>query len=140
MELEGCWSLVSWAQRYDDGRVVEPFGPRPYGVLIYLDGTMSCFMSRADREPFRTGGQWTAEPAEKARAYDEVMAYTGTYEVSGEEVVHHVTGSLFPTWVGGSQRRRIAWDGKVLRLTARLEEGTGEARTAELAWTRESRT
>jgi hypothetical protein len=135
-EVEGCWSLVTWVQRYDDGRVVEPYGPRPAGTLVYTGGKMFCLMSRADREPFRTGGQWTADPAEKARAYDEVTAYSGTYELVGDEVVHHVAQALFPNWAGGSQRRRIVECGAVLRLTARLEEGTSEARTAELSWVR----
>ncbi|MNW12958.1 hypothetical protein D3C71_2107770 [compost metagenome] len=44
--------------------------------------------------------------------------------------------SLFPNWVGGSQQRVAILEGDVVALTARLEEGTSEARTARLVWQR----
>ncbi|MNR06565.1 hypothetical protein D3C85_1226390 [compost metagenome] len=44
--------------------------------------------------------------------------------------------SLFPNWEGGSQKRVAIFNGDTLELTARLEEGTAEARTAKLSWRR----
>ena len=57
--------------------------------------------------------------------------------VEGDTVTHAVDLSLFPNWQGGQQKRRFALraDG-MLELTARLEEGTSEARTARLVWRR----
>ncbi|MCY1306676.1 Lipocalin-like domain protein [compost metagenome] len=56
--------------------------------------------------------------------------------MQGDTVLHHVRHSLFPNWEGGTQRRVAQLDGNVLALTARLEEGTSEARTARLVWRR----
>jgi hypothetical protein len=97
---------------------------------------MSCIMSRRTRSPFTTGGQWNADSQEKAAAYEECMAYAGTYEIVGDSVIHHVDISLFPNWIGGQQRRVAQLDGDGLSLLARLEDGTPEARTARLRWRR----
>lgn len=82
------------------------------------------------------GGQWNATDAEKARAYDGVMSYCGTYEVQGKEILHRVEFSLFPNWEGGTQRRRAVLKDGELHLTARIEVGTPQARTAKLIWRR----
>lgn len=135
-ELQGHWALVEWVQSYDDGREVRPFGDRLNGVISYFDGRMSAVLSPADRTPFVTGGQWTADAVEKAAAYDACLAYAGGYDYDGTYIVHHVDISLFPNWIGGDQRRLVHWDGTTLSLTARIEEGTSEARTAILRWRR----
>lgn len=135
-EFEGHWELLDWVQEYDDGREIRPFGDQVTGIITYCRGRMSAILAKADRAPFTTGGQWNADPTEKAGAYDTCLAYAGSYTFSGDEVVHHVDISLFPNWVGVDQRRRVEWDGTTLRLTARLEEGTPEARTAALKWRR----
>lgn len=133
-EIEGTWTLIAWRQEYDDGRVVEPFGPRPGGVISYLGERMSCILTATNRQDFTTGGQWNADPAEKAGAYDSCLAYAGRFSLEDGVVTHHVEYSLFPNWVGGDQSRQIQWRGSELHLVARLEEGTSEARTARLSW------
>ena len=96
---------------------------------------MFCFICGSGRKPLG-GSQWTASDAEKAAAYAGCLVYSGTYEIAGHEILHKVDLSLYPNWVGTTQRRRAALrDGRLL-LTARLEEGTPEARTAELIWER----
>ncbi|MET8947905.1 lipocalin-like domain-containing protein [Streptomyces sp. NPDC004542] len=135
-ELEGSWALVAWEQRYEDGRVVTPMGSDPAGVITYTGGRMQCVMARRSRSPFVTGGQWDASQAERATAYDECMAYAGSYTVDGDEVSHHVDIALFPNWVGGVQRRRARLDGDRLELVADLDQGTPQARSAHLVWRR----
>ena len=135
-ELEGTWKLVAWVQEYDDGRRRHPFGQDAAGYITYLAGRMSALISRTGREPFVSGGQWDAEDSEKARAYGEVLAYGGTYTIAEGTVTHHVDLSLYPNWVGADQVRNVDWDGTTLNLTARLEEGGPQARTARLAWVR----
>lgn len=132
-ELEGTWRLVNWVQEYDDGRRVHPFGDHPIGYITYLRGRMSALISRPDREPF-SAGQWTSQDTEKARAYNEMLAYGGRFTLAGDTVTHHVDISLFPNWVGADQVRTADFDGRQLHLTARLEEGTDQARTVRLVW------
>jgi hypothetical protein len=134
--IRGRWNILSWEQLYDDGRVVHPMGTDLEGFIEYGPYGMFCVIARKDREAFTTGGQWSASDAEKAAAYGSYLTYAGPYDVEGDTVRHHVRHSLFPNWEGGSQRRVAVLDGGVLSLTARLEEGTPEARTAKLVWTR----
>jgi len=134
--IKGRWSILAWEQLYDDGRVVLPMGTELEGFIEYSDFGMFCVVARKGREAFTTGGQWSAEDAEKAAAYSSYLTYAGDYEVDGNTITHKVQHSIFPNWVGGSQKRVAELDGDVLSLVARLEEGSSEARTARLRWTR----
>lgn len=136
-EIVGSWRLSSWAQEYDDGRRVLPMGETPQGLITYTaDGHMSVVITGSDRPSFRTGGQWDADVAERAGAYDTCLAYAGRYEVDGDQIQHHVEISLFPDWVGHTQVRQADLSNGQLHLTARAEEGTPQARTARLSWQR----
>lgn len=134
--IRGRWGILSWEQLYDDGRLVYPMGTELEGFIEYGPHGMFCVMAKKNRASFVSGGQWSADAAEKAGAYDGYLTYAGDYDVQGDTIEHHVRHSLFPNWVGGTQRRLASLDGEVLTLTARLEEGTSEARTACLKWQR----
>jgi hypothetical protein len=135
--LIGRWNIVSWEQRYDDGRVMFPMGHGLSGFILYSsDGTMACFIAKSERPRFASGMQWDATVAEKAAAYESIMAYGGHFVVNGDSVEHHVETSAFPNWVGGVQKRKFNVDGDRLSISAGLEAGTSEARIALLEWTR----
>ena len=135
--VAGWWTLLSWKQKYDDGREMAPFGEDVSGRLCYSEtGDFTVIISRSDRRPFKTGGQWTADNSEKAKSYEGMLAYFGRYEFDGNKMLHHVEASLYPNWAGHTQIRLAAIDNDILTLSARLEEGTNEARTAELIWQR----
>ncbi|MEV5848648.1 lipocalin-like domain-containing protein [Streptomyces sp. NPDC051985] len=137
-DLVGRWVLESWVQDYDDGRVKHPMGNDATGFVRYAeDGDFAVMISRSGRSPFTTGGQWDASEAEKATAYESMLAYGGRYEFVDDHVLHHVEISLFPDWIGGVQRRRLvaAGDGTIA-LEARLDAGTAQARTARIVWRR----
>src|SRR6478752_5786163 len=55
--LVGAWRLVSYrATAVDNGEVVEPFGPRPQGLITYTpSGHMSAQIMRPLRPRFRRG-------------------------------------------------------------------------------------
>ena len=129
--ITGYWNLLAMEQRYDDGRVLFPFGRDVQGRLYYGDdGTMFCAIQKSGRTPFRTGKQWTASDAEKARAYDDYLSYAGRYEIVANQVIHHVEISLYPDWIGIQQVRELQFDGDCLQLAAKLESNTPEARTS----------
>lgn len=137
-ELVGRWDIVAWEQRYDDGRCELPLGEQLEGFIRYLpDGDMVCLISRQDRPNFRTGGQWNASVEEKAGAYQSMLSYAGRWRLEADVITHSVEFSLFPNWKGGEQKRRLQVnaDGSIA-LTARLEDGTPQARTARLVWRR----
>jgi hypothetical protein len=134
-ELLGRWRIVEWVQHYDDGRKKYPFGHDPQGFIQYDSDRMFCFVCSAARPPLG-GTQWNVPEADKARAYETCFAYSGSYEIAGDDVLHRVDLSLNPNWVGTTQRRRVALRGGRLVISARMEPDTPEARTAELTWTR----
>lgn len=134
----GRWEILSWEQRFDDGRVELPMGELLQGFIQYTEGGhMACMIARVERATFESGGQWNANDSEKATAYSSMLAYGGRYEVNDDVITHRVDISLFPNWVGGAQKRRfeVNADG-TLTLSARLEEGTPQARSARLVWRR----
>ncbi len=136
--VTGKWEIVSWEQRFDDGRHELPMGEHVEGFILYTaGGDMMCMLARQGRKRFETGGQWSADVAEKAAAYESMLCYAGTYDVQGDVVSHHVNLSLFPNWQGGVQKRRVErMEGDTLVLAARLEDGTPQARTSRLIWRR----
>lgn len=136
--IKGRWKVVSWEQLYDDGRVVLPMGTELEGFIEYNDLGMFCVVAKKGRENFTTGGQWSADSAEKAEAYSSYLTYAGDYSVDGNIITHHINYSIYPNWVGGHQHRNAELDGDTLWLTTgRLEEGTSEARVSKLVWKRE---
>lgn len=137
-QLFGRWNIVSWRQEFDDGRRLYPMGETPEGFMDYQEtANFFCTIVRSDRGYFTTGGQWDADQQEKAEAYNGYFSYGGTFEIQGELVLHHVKFSLFPNWVGGTQRRKFELDGDRLHLIARLEDGTPESRNAIIEWIRD---
>ena len=115
-ELVGNWSLVSYVTEAPDGTMGRPYG-EAVGRLTYDEhGNMSGQVMRPGRPPVVHGQ--SGLPQVRA-AYAGYIAYFGTYQVNetGDTVVHHVLGSLNPTWVGGNQVRRMRLDRDVLVLS-----------------------
>ncbi|EIF32016.1 hypothetical protein BCh11DRAFT_07586 [Burkholderia sp. Ch1-1] len=135
-DLLGRWQIISWVQLYDDGRRTYPFGEQLRGFIQYDERRMFCLIAKTERTSFVSGGQWDASIAEKAAAYDTLMCYAGGYRLERDKIIHEVEISLCPNWENGEQARHVRFDGDLLYLTARLEEGTAQARTAQLAWKR----
>jgi Lipocalin-like domain len=136
-QIIGRWDIVSWLQLYEDGRRQAPLGENLDGFIRYVeDGDMICMIANADQPNFTSGGQWNASEEERARAYSSMLAYAGKWRIEGESVVHAVEQSLFPGWKGGDQRRHVRLDGDTLYIEAHLEQGTPQARTAQLKWRR----
>ena len=137
-DLLGAWHLESWTISYSDGdRLTHPFGERPLGMIVYTqDGWMSASINRTDRELLPTGGAFRrTDPALLADAYRSYFHYAGRYTVLDGVVIHSVTQSLNPNFVGTEQRRTAELDGKSLCLSGR-EDVAGVTRTHRLMWRR----
>ena len=73
----------------------------------------------------------------RAGAYSTYLAYFGTYEVKGEQVIHRLDSSLFPNWSGEEQARAIGSEGDDLVLrTPPMKLADGTTVVNELAWAR----
>ncbi|MFJ3224564.1 lipocalin-like domain-containing protein [Streptomyces sp. NPDC086783] len=139
MRLLGAWQLVSYTAKDTDGEIILPFGPDPYGLIVYTpEGYMSAQLGRGDRLPLNTPRLEEAGPDDLARTAAGYVAYGGTFEVVEPHTVeHHVTTSLFPNWIGLTQVRKVEFAGSFLRLGVTTPTRLwGAERTAELTWNR----
>ena len=135
-QLLGAWQLESWSIGYagrDD--VSYPFGEDPVGLLMYTDDDwMSASISRAGRTNLPEDVPFRAIDADSlATAYRDYFHYAGRFRVQGDDVIHYVTQSLNPNFVGSEQLRHIELDGSTLVLSGRDEAG-GETRYHQLVW------
>jgi lipocalin-like protein len=137
--LKGTWQLVAWRRIAADGTISYPLGADARGQLIYTsNGTMAVQIAAATRPTIPTEDPLGGDPDARASAYSTYLAYFGTYEVEGEQVIHHLDSSLFPNWSGQDQARALGPEGDDLVLRTppmRLADGTTVVN--ELAWSRE---
>jgi hypothetical protein len=138
--LIGTWRLVSYVARsVPASEIVHPYGTEPDGVIVYTpEGHVSVQIMRRDRPAFAASALDQGRPEELAVAALGYIAYAGRFHVPDEHtVVHDVTVSLFPNWVGGVQRRTVDIDGRALRLSPAGRSVIGGTRRDDvLTWER----
>jgi len=136
--LVGTWRLRTWTSEGDDG-ILHPMGEAPEGILVYTpDGTMITTIGAAGRPPI-DGGDLLAGPVDqRLEALETFIAYSGTFHVEGGDILHEVTMSLFPNWIGTTQRRHVTLseDGRDLLLAADPFVLRGRLSTQRLLWRR----
>jgi hypothetical protein len=129
---------MSYVGRADDGSLTYPLGAEAQGSLVYTEGgwmsAQVCAGSRPDLATEDVGG---GSEAERAAAFSSYLAYCGRYEVNGDVVVHRVTMSSFPNWVGSEQTRYFEVAGEELLLRTPPIEVGGKSLVNELRWHRE---
>jgi Lipocalin-like domain len=140
-DLVGTWRLRAWVAD-GEGGIEHPMGEAPEGVLVYTaDGTMVTTIGRSGR-PRIDGGDLLGGPVDqRLEAMATFIAYSGTFRVDGGDVVHDLTMSLFPNWVGSTQRRHAALsaDGRELTLSADPMPVQGRMSAQRLSWERVGR-
>jgi Lipocalin-like domain len=136
--LVGTWRLRTWISEAADG-IEHPFGEEPQGILVYTSGgTMITTIGRAGRPPI-DGRDVLAGPAgQRLDAMATFIAYSGRFRIDGADVVHDVTMSLYPNWIGTTQRRHVALsaNGSTLTLSADPFLAGGRLGTHRLTWER----
>jgi Lipocalin-like domain len=139
-QLVGVWRLVSY-ESYGSNRksdVLRPFGSEPEGLILYThDGFLSVQIMRTDR-PYIGGPHNAGGDDLVVAAASGFIGYSGRFTVlDGRTVVHHISVSLVPDWIGTSQYRHCQLAGSRLELS--LTEPIlfdGELRNVSLVWER----
>jgi hypothetical protein len=144
-QLIGAWKLVSYVEKPVNGAALNhPMGERPMGIIMYTpDGYMSAQLMRPDRTPFASADWFRATPEEYGREGPAYFAYSGPFHVDEETetVSHYVFMSLFPNWIGQTQKRIAKVEGDTLHLsTASPIQSGGQTVNAFLQWQRASKT
>jgi len=93
-----AWTRTSVAT----GETTDAMGPSPIGYIAYHRcGRMMASVFRGDR--FSPEGRaWTME--EKAKLFDDMLAYVAFYRLEENQVIHEVDGSWNPNWQGALER------------------------------------
>ncbi|WP_332107871.1 lipocalin-like domain-containing protein [Phytohabitans flavus] len=109
----------------------------PSGTLLYTaDGYMSVHMAGEDRPRFGTRTAAEGDPPHKVAAASTYVGYCGEYEWLGDRVVHRVTVSFFPDYVGTELVREAELDGDRLTLRAYPPSVRATRPTPVLVWRR----
>ena len=115
--LVGTWELEDFSVLNGSKVVQQPFGAAPVGKLVYTAGGTMAGQIMADSRT--TSAPVTA--ADFKAAFLTYISYFGTFSVdpAAGSVTHHVSGSLYPNWVGTTQVRgyNITTDGKLALST-----------------------
>jgi hypothetical protein len=102
--LLGTWQLQTLVSEViATGQRFSPFGEHPDGYLSYSpDGRMYSIVVTENR-PKPRNGEPTDE--EKQKLEDSMIAYAGTYTVSGQAILYDVDISWNQSWTGTHQVR-----------------------------------
>jgi hypothetical protein len=125
--LIGTWRVVEFADLDKDGKWQYWYGEHPRGYFVY-DATGHVHIQIMKVPPLARfpeanfdGGKLPS-PEHALAAYNDYLAYFGTYTVDAENhvVTHHVEGSLAPDYTDTDQPRSFKLEGD------RLEIGDGK--------------
>ena len=137
--LVGTWKLVSARDTPERGEVRDAFGRNPTGFLTYTaDGRMMAIVTFDGRKPLSVPDYISAPSEERAAAFATLIAYAGTYTLTGDRVIHHVEAAWMQNYVKTDQVRfivKLQGDRLTLRTPPFLKGGVQLA-NQELVWER----
>lgn len=135
--LVGTWNMVDWHNVDQDGNKFYPLGSDATGYISYSDdGHVFVHIMAAERQLYVVNDPFGGTPEEDAAAIKSQISYAGPYTYRDGEVIHHVTHSSCPNWVGTEQRRNVRFDGDCLELSAPGALFQGRSVTAFVTWKR----
>jgi hypothetical protein len=133
--LVGVYELFSWEIRHESGEITYPLGPDAKGLISYSsDGFMFVHIMADNRVPHSSEDLFGGELSEIKNSATTHLSYCGPYEVQEDHVVHYVSVSSFPNWVGSEQRRKWEFKKNQLLLSAQGIQVGNEKVDAYLIW------
>ena len=128
--IVGTWKLLSWvSEDAESGTITNVFGERPNGYLIYTaGGRMTVNISADGRKPL-SGDRFSTPTEERALAFSTNIAYSGTYDITPEGVMHHVEVATFQNWVGTDQFRYAVIEGDTMNVKTPPIKGPPDGKT-----------
>lgn len=111
----GTWRMLSWKREFvETGDRIDSLGPDPIGFVTYTaDGRVHAIVVQKNRaKPAAT----PLSDGDKIRLFDSMLAYSGTYELIDDRVVHRPDASWNQLWTGTDQVRYFKFDGERLHL------------------------
>jgi hypothetical protein len=120
-DLVGVWRELG-REIVDKSGHAEPDVPRASQIMYTGDGYMGVVnvpngRARVNESVARVDLDATSAQ-ERAQAAIGVVAYAGTFEVVGEDVIHTIFTAINPNREGDKQRRRVTLNGDDLTLSS----------------------
>jgi hypothetical protein len=108
--------MTSWTRKaVATGKVTDAMGSDPIGYIAYhADGRMMALVVSSHRAKLR-GALPTDE--EKAALFDSMLAYSASYTLEDDRVIHHVDAAWNPAWGVSDLIRPYALDGDTLVIS-----------------------
>ncbi len=129
--------MLGWYNETEDGRRLYPLGEDATGYISYShDGFVFVQMMASSRAQFAVDDPFGGTAQEDTDAFKSQISYAGPYEYHGDHVIHRVTQSCCPNWIGTEQVRQIEFIDNRLRLSASGATFQGETVTAFVDWQR----
>ena len=121
--------MTSWVTRdVATGERQDALGQNPRGSVVYTPERVTFLVLKNNR---LRPGRFPPSDEEKIALFDTMFAYSGSYTVESDRVIHHVDMSWNEAWSGTEQVRccpaRNPFDGRevVHEVTYEREEGPG---------------
>jgi hypothetical protein len=121
--IVGTWRFVKYFNTDAADKITYPFGEQPMGYVVWDNtGHVSVQVARPPGlKPFASGDDLRGNDDEIRAAFERYDAYFGTYEVDEKNsmVIHHVAGSLRPSYTDIDQRRpfRLKGDSLIIEFS-----------------------
>jgi hypothetical protein len=133
--LIGTWTMVSAVrEEIPSGAKSDTFGANPHGFITYgPDGRMMAIITRRGRAAPANGRPTSAEAEGLFRS---MLSYAGSYTFDGREITHHVDISWNESFTGTEQKRLVAFEGDVLKLSTpqSLDPIDGKMSVRTMTW------
>ena len=114
--LLGAWRMTSWTYEIvGTGEKRDALGSDPRGWILYSPERVMVLVLKSDRK--KPVGL-VPTPEEKLALYDTMFAYSGTYTVNSDRVIHHLDMSWNEVWTGTEQLRFCKIEGNILTYTS----------------------
>lgn len=115
--LIGAWKLLSFdIEIQRTGQRIPGFGPSPKGRLVVLPDTFTALITAASLPLPQTD-------ADRAAAFKQTIAYSGPYEIDGDQIKVKVDISWNAGWDGTMQIRNFKFAGSRLTLISAWQPG-----------------
>src|SRR5450631_3868026 len=109
------WRMISWTYTVvETGEKRDALGQNPRGWFVYTPERAMVLVLKNDRKS-PLGLVPTAD--EKLALYDTMFAYSATYTVLSDRVIHHLDMSWNEAWSGTEQVRFCKIEGNILTYT-----------------------
>jgi hypothetical protein len=119
--------MVSWTRKVvATDEVTDAMGADPIGYIAYhADGRMMALVVNSHR-PKLKGTMPTDD--EKVALFDSMVAYSASYTLEDDKVIHHVDAAWNPAWGVADLIRPFSLDGDILVISGApgLDPTTGE--------------